>query len=103
MTIKTQNELKRRVFKKVRNIVVSPLFEVGKTYNIDRHSAYYEKEDAKGTMSPDWNHCWLTWESFWQNPDPERQEDNHWSNQAYNFGSVAEAEEGKAYLEKHLS
>ena len=92
-------ELDRRIHLGVRNIRISPLFEVGKTYNIDRASDRYEQEDANGTMRPEWQHCWLTWESRWIDGESGAE---HWGNEAYNFRTLAEAEEAKKYLEKHL-
>ena len=44
---------------KVRNVKLSPLFEAGKTYNLET-----QKEDADGTLKPENNHCWVTWEGF---------------------------------------
>jgi len=97
-----RHELERRMKLGVRKIQVSPLFEVGKLYNIDEKSANYQKEDSEGTMRPEWEHCWLTWESKWL--DYEDREDGYerWSQEAYDFPSLEKATLAKKYLEKRL-
>lgn len=87
-------ELNRRAKKGVRNFSISPLFEAGKLYNIDRSSPNYQKEDETGTMRPNINHCYLDWQSKWI--DEERTE--HWGDETMFFNSIEEAEEAKNYL-----
>jgi hypothetical protein len=87
------NELDRRVKSGVRNIKISPLFEKGKLYNLKT-----ELEDNNGNLRPEWNHCWLTWQSLWFDENSERR----WSNEAYNFKTIKEAEEAKKYLEEKV-
>jgi len=91
-------ELDRRIHKGVRNILISPLFEAGKTYNINSNSPNYQKEDEKGTMRPEVSHCYITWQSLWTDGEGE----NHWGDEAYTMISMEEAKTAKSYLEKHL-
>ena len=63
---------------------------------------YYEitgnKEDKDGTLSPTYNHCWLTWQSHWEDEDGVK----HWSNEAENFRTIEQAEKVKKELQRHL-
>ena len=88
------NEFYRRIKKWVLHITISPLFKKDKLYNLDT-----ELENKNGTLRPDRDHCWLTWESKWISDNGEI----NWSREAYNFSTIAKAEEGKKYLEKHLA
>lgn len=92
-------ELDRRIHLGVRNIRISPLFEMGKLYNINSQSENYQKEDSEGTLRPQYNHCWLTWQSKWIDGESGKE---HWGNQAYNFKTIEEAKVAEKYLEKHL-
>lgn len=94
-----RRELDRRMNIEVRNVKISPLFVVGKTYNIDRNSPLYEQEDPKGTMSPETNHCWLTWQSKWLDRGYSEDGIERWANQAYNFPSIEKAELARKYIE----
>jgi hypothetical protein len=98
MNMDIKQELDRRIKKGVKEIVISPLFEKDKTYNIDRRSDNYEKEDKNGHLVPEFNHCWITWKS--KNIDCEG--NVYWCNEAYSFSTLEEASEAKKYLEKHL-
>jgi hypothetical protein len=83
----------------VRGIQISSLFEKDKIYSLDRNSENYYKEDKNGTLRPESNHCWLTWES------KEKEEDGniYWISQAQNYSTLEEAEKGKKVLEKYLN
>lgn len=82
-------ELDRRTKKGVRNIIISPLFKKDIRYSLDT-----EKEDINGTLLPEYNHCWLTWQSKWI----DREKTEHWGNEAYSFKTLEEAQEAKKYL-----
>lgn len=89
--IDVKDELRRRCGNLgIRNIKISPLFEKGKRYNIET-----QKEDNSGHLVPDWNYCWLTWESAWDNDEATV----YWSTQAYSFSTIESAENAKKFIE----
>lgn len=92
--------LDRRVKNGVRSINISPLFEAGKLYNIDRGSQNYQKEDANGTMRPQKNHCWVTWESKYFDSNDGKEK---WCKEAYSFESLEEAKEAETYLKEFVA
>ena len=91
-------EIDRRIKKGVRDISISPLFEKDKLYNIDEKSPLYYKEDPAGTMRPECNHCYITWQSKWI----DLEKTPHWSNEAFVCNSIEDTHKIKSYLEKHL-
>ena len=82
---------------KVKDIKISPLFEAGKRYNIDKQSKNYYKEDPKGTLFPDISHCWLSWKSYFKDEDGE-----HWMGEANMYRHLENAKIDKKKLEKFL-
>ena len=99
MNDKLMRELDRRSKLGIRNLRISPLFEKDKYYNIDRQSPNYDKEDPEGHLHPEYNHCWLTWESKWMDYLDSENRVERWSNEAYNFPTIESAERAKEYLE----
>lgn len=89
--IDVKDELRRRCGKiEIRNVKISPLFEKGKRYNLET-----KQEDPNGHLVPEWNHCWLTWESAWDRDE----ETVYWSKQAYSFSTIDSAEDAKKFIE----
>ena len=86
-------ELDRRIHKGVRNIEISPLFEKDVLYSLETY-----KEDPKGTLRPEYSHCWLTWQSKWIDSEGN----SHWGNEAFSYHTLEEAEIAKKDLEKKL-
>ncbi len=95
--MEVKNELDRRIKHGVLNIEISPLFEKGKYYDIDTKKEI--AESVGGCLAPDVTYCWLTWESKLVNVDSK---EVTWSNEAFSFSSIEEAEKAKKYLETHL-
>lgn len=95
---KVRQELDRRSKLAIRNIEISPLFEAEKLYNIDEKSPRYQQEDVNGTMRPQNNHCWITWESKWIDYEDSEDGKERWSTEAYNFPSLEKAALAREYL-----
>lgn len=88
-----KQDIARRVGVEVRNIKISPLFIKGKRYDMDT-----EKEDEKGLLSPEWTHCWLTWETA-HSYEENGEDVLYWTKQAYSFSDIESAKEGAKYIE----
>lgn len=91
-------ELKHKINGKIKDIEISPLFEQGKTYNINPKSLNYYQEDEKGTLVPSFTHCYITWKKEYFDADEDIYK---WAGEAEIAHSLEEANEIKEFLSNH--
>jgi hypothetical protein len=87
------NEILGKINDGVRNIEISRMFHKDISYNM--HTGL---EDENGTLMPEFDHCWLTWQSRFTDYDGKRV----WINEAMSFPSIEKAKEAQLYLQKHI-